>query len=162
MVLGLATLTTGLVAGVYYAFACAVMLGLGRTADRVFIEVMRRINESIENPVFFAAFFGALVLSVAAVVQQRRRGRQAAARWAVAALVCYLLGFLVTVGANVPLNEQLAAGGPVSRLVDPAAVRQRFETPWLAWNIVRTLASTAALGCLARTLVLHGRSRRDA
>lgn len=162
LVLVLATVATGLIAGVYYAFACAVTLGLGRTTDRVYIEVTRRINESIENPVFFASFFGALVLGAVAVVQQRRRGRSAATRWAVAALACYLLGFLITIGANVPLNEQLAAGGPVSHLADPAAFRHRFETPWIVWNILRTLVSTAAVGCLARTLTLHGRSRRNA
>ncbi len=31
----------------------------------------------------------------------------------------------------------------------------RFD--WVAWNIVRALASTAALACLGRALLLHGR-----
>jgi hypothetical protein len=50
IVLGLATLTTGLMAGVYYAYACSVMLGLARTSDRTFIDVMRQINVAIQNP----------------------------------------------------------------------------------------------------------------
>jgi hypothetical protein len=58
IVLGLATLTTGLMAGVYYAYACSVMLGLARTSDRTFIDVMQQINVAIQNPVFFAAFSG--------------------------------------------------------------------------------------------------------
>jgi hypothetical protein len=33
-------------------------------------------------------------------------------------------------------------------------------TPWVAWDIVRTLASTAAFGCLAWALVLRGRMGR--
>jgi hypothetical protein len=33
-------------------------------------------------------------------------------------------------------------------------------TPWVAWNIVRTLASTAAFGSLAWALILRGRMER--
>lgn len=40
-VLAAATVATGLVAGVYYAFACSVMLGLGASGDRTFIEAMQ-------------------------------------------------------------------------------------------------------------------------
>jgi uncharacterized membrane protein len=36
-------------------------------------------------------------------------------------------------------------------------VRDDFVTPWVAWNIVRTLATTAAFACLAWALVLRGR-----
>ena len=32
-------------------------------------------------------------------------------------------------------------------------MRDDFATPWVAWNIVRTLALTAAFGCLAWALV---------
>ncbi len=53
----------------------------------------------------------------------------------------------------MPLNDQLAAAGDPHRLADPAAVRHTFEQPWVLWNTVRTVASTAALGCLARALV---------
>jgi len=38
-------------------------------------------------------------------------------------------------------------------------VRERFdEARWVRWNNVRTLASTAAFGCLAWALVLFGRA----
>jgi hypothetical protein len=58
IVLGLAALTTGLMAGVYYAYACSVMPGLARTGDRTFIDAMQQINVAIQNPVLFAAFSG--------------------------------------------------------------------------------------------------------
>ena len=35
--------------------------------------------------------------------------------------------------------------------------RDDFANSMVAWNIVRTLASTAAFGCLAWALVLRGR-----
>jgi hypothetical protein len=36
-------------------------------------------------------------------------------------------------------------------------VRDDFAEPWVAWDIVRTLATTAGFGCLAWALVLAGR-----
>jgi hypothetical protein len=39
-------------------------------------------------------------------------------------------------------------------------VRDDFVNPWVAWSIVRTLASTATFGSLAWALVLRGRMVR--
>jgi uncharacterized membrane protein len=39
-------------------------------------------------------------------------------------------------------------------------VRDDFVTPWVAWDIVRTLVTTAAFGCLTWALVLRGRMGR--
>ena len=49
-VLAAATITTGLMAGLYYAYACSVMLGLSRTGDRTFVSAMQQINVAILNP----------------------------------------------------------------------------------------------------------------
>jgi uncharacterized membrane protein len=160
MVLGLAMIATGLSAGLLYSYACSVLPGLAQTSDRTFIDAMQQINEAIQNPVFFASFFGALALTAVAAVQQRRLGPGAATRWAVAALALYACALLVTVGANVPLNDHLAAAGDPARIADPAAVRNHFQAPWIAWNIARTVLATAALACLGRALVLHGRRGR--
>ena len=48
--LAAATLTTGLMAGLYYAYAYSVMLGLSRTDDRTFVSAMQQINVAILNP----------------------------------------------------------------------------------------------------------------
>ena len=53
-----ATLTTGLAAGVFYAYAVSVNLGLATQPDASYIATMQAINERIENPLFFASFFG--------------------------------------------------------------------------------------------------------
>ena len=160
LVLGLAMIATGLSAGLLYSYACSVLPGLAHTSDRTFIDAMQQINKAIQNPVFFATFFGALVLTAVAAVQQRRLGPGATTRWAVTALVLYALALLVTVVASVPLNDHLAAAGDPARIADPAAVRDHFQAPWIAWNLARTALATAALGCLGRALVLHGRRGR--
>lgn len=68
-VLGAATVATGLIAGAFYVFACAVMPGLARGDDRVYVTVMRDINEVIQNPVFFLSFLGAPALTAVAAWQ---------------------------------------------------------------------------------------------
>ncbi|MFE5895119.1 anthrone oxygenase family protein [Streptomyces sp. NPDC002285] len=150
-VLGAATVAMGLIAGAFYIFACGVMPGLARSDDRVYVEVMRDINDAFENPVFFLSFFGALVLTGVSAWQVRGTPHRG---WVWAAATAYGLAFVVTVLFNVPLNDSLKGAG------DPTALREEFEYPWLAWNVVRTVLSTVALGCLGRALVEHGRFRR--
>ncbi|KUM94656.1 hypothetical protein AQI88_20980 [Streptomyces cellostaticus] len=144
VVLGAATVAMGLIAGVFYIFACAVMPALARSDDRTYVEVMRDINAVIQNPVFFLSFMGALVLTGVSAWQLRGT---ACGRWVWAALAAYALVFFVTVAFNIPLNNALAAKG------DPAALRKHFEGPWVAWNVVRAVGSTVALGFLTRALL---------
>lgn len=152
--------TMGLLAGLFYAFACAVMPGLQAAADRSAVDVMQQINRSIENPVFFATYLGAPALAAWAAVSARRRGSPVVLRWVVAGLALYAVGFIVTRAFNIPLNDRLEAAGDPSRIVDVARVRDDFETPWVIWNLVRTAAVTAAFGCLARALYLRARGER--
>lgn len=154
-VLGAATVAMGLIAGVFYIFACDVMPSLARSDDRVFIEVMQNINDVIQNPVFFLSFMGALVLTALSAWQLRGSG--ALRWWVYAALAAYALVFLITVAVNIPLNNDLANAGDPAKIADPAAVRARFEDTWVAWNVVRALLSTLALACLARALLLYRR-----
>ena len=157
LVLGAALVTTALVAGLFYSFSVAVMPGLAEADDRTFVDAMQRINRAIENPAFFLGFAGALVLTALAAVLQRRHGPAVATRWIVAALVLYAIVLAVTAGINVPLNDELARAGHPDRIGDLALVRRRFEGPWVAANVVRTLLCTVAVATLARALFLHGR-----
>ncbi|MET8470448.1 anthrone oxygenase family protein [Streptomyces sp. NPDC006422] len=157
-VLGSATVATGLTAGSFYVFACGVMPALARSGDRTYIEVMRNINDVIQNPVFFLAFVGALLLTGWAAWRVRRQ--QGPRGWVFAALACYAVAFLLTSAVNVPLNDALAAAGPPADISDPARVRADFEGPWVAWNVVRAVLCTGALGCLVRGLVMWGRRVR--
>ena len=155
--LGASTVATGLMAGLFYAFSCAVMVGLRGTDDRTFIDVMQRINVSIENPVFFAGLLGALALPVVAIVLLHRAGSKAAMRCTLGALCLYVMVLLITAGVNIPLNDQLAKAGDPNRIADPAHVRHQFELVWDVFNALRALLSTTALAFLARALLLQGR-----
>jgi uncharacterized membrane protein len=151
-----ATVTTGLIAGLFFAFACAVMPGLGRAGDRTFVEAMQRINVAILNGWFALAFGGALVLALASAALHLRADNRAGLAWIIAAVVLYVAMLAITFAVNVPLNDQLEAAGAPDRVPGLAAVREHFETAWVRWNIARALISAAALACLAWALVLSG------
>ena len=153
-----ATVATGLIAGLYYAFGCAVMPGLRHASDRTFIEAMQHVNTSIQNPVFFASFMGAPGLIGWSWWLERRAGATETARLLRWALALYMAGFLTTGAINIPLNDDLDAAGPVSRIADPHAVREHFESTWVVWNAIRAVLSTAAVAVLCRALL----RRRDA
>ncbi|WP_166179556.1 hypothetical protein [Rubrobacter tropicus] len=62
-----ATLTTGLVAGVFYAYSVSVNLGLAGQPDAGYVATMNAINEKIQNPLFFAGFIGSVLFPLVAL-----------------------------------------------------------------------------------------------
>jgi uncharacterized membrane protein len=151
-----ATITMGLVAGVFALYAHTIMPGLKKTDDRTFVAAFQSLDRAIINPWFMAgAFLGALVLTLLAAVAHLGHD---ALPWIVAALVLYLAAFVITIAVNVPLNDALKAAGDPDRIRDLAGVRERFhEGRWAAWNLVRVATSLGAFACLAWALVVFGR-----
>ena len=158
IVLGAALVAMALVAGLCYTFSVAVMPNLADADDRTFVATMQRFNQ---NPAFQITFTAALVLTALAVVLSRRHRPGTVVRWTAAALVLYGIVLAVTAGIHIPLNNEIDDAGDPNRIADLAHVRNQHEGPWVAWNIVRTLFSTAAVAALARALFLHGRSTAD-
>ncbi|WP_329087088.1 anthrone oxygenase family protein [Streptosporangium sp. NBC_01469] len=153
-----AAITTGLIAGLFYAYTCSVMPGLARTDDRTLISTMQQINVAILNGWFAICFGGALVLTVLSAALHLQEGGRAVLPWIVAGLVLYVVMLAITMVIHVPLNTALDAAGDPDRITDLAAVREQFEAAWVRWNLIRTLASVAAFGCLAWALVVYGRT----
>jgi uncharacterized membrane protein len=97
LTLALATLTTGLIAGVFYAYAVSVNLGLAAQPDASYVSTMQAINERIENPLFFLSFFGAALFLLAALATHYRRPRSEHFRLVALASALYIGGrFLST------------------------------------------------------------------
>ena len=151
-----ATLTTGLVAGVFYAYAVSVNLGLAAQPDAAYVAAMQAINEKIQNPLFFLSFFGAALFLLAALAVHLPRPRLGRF-WLIALASALYIGgsFLLTVFVNVPLNEELArvaAGASASEL---ARARAAYEGPWDFWNGVRTVFSTLSFVALIWACLLR-------
>jgi uncharacterized membrane protein len=152
-----ATMTTGLMAGVFGLYAHTIMPGLHKTDDRTFVGAFQAIDRAIINPLFMLWFFGALAFAGAAAALVG--GEASVLPWVVGALVLYLAVVVITVAVHLPRNDAIKAAGQPDRIVDLAAVREQFdEARWIGWNVVRAVLSTAALGCLAWALVQYGRT----
>ncbi len=151
------TLGCGLIAGLFFAFSVSVMKGLGRLPPAGGIAAMQSINVVIVNPVFLSVFFGSgvgcIVVMIASVQGVDGPGRY----FLLAGGALYLVGsILVTVVANVPRNNALAAVAPI----DPAGVSVWVDYlhRWTVWNHVRTVASLAATASLILGLPALGPS----
>lgn len=162
IVLGAAVIAMGLLAGLYYFSSIAVMPALTAADDRTLVDAMQQMIDKIENPFFFLILLGAPTLAAVALVQARRSGSLNTAAWIIAGLALYTVMVIITFAVHFPLNEDLKNAGDPTRIEDLAAVRDDFVTPWVAWDIVRTLATTAAFGCLAWALLVRGRMGRAA
>jgi uncharacterized membrane protein len=136
---------TALMAGLFYAWSCSVMLGFARLTDREFVSAMQATNRAILNPVFFAAFLGAPVfLPISAFLSYGQTPRF----WLLlAATVVYLTGtFGFTIFGNVPLNNTLDRFDSETA-TDEEFARQRanFERRWNNLNTIRSVSSTLAV-----------------
>ncbi len=159
VVLVVATLGSGLMAGVFALYGNSIMPGLRTVDDRTFVGAFQAMDRAIINPLFMAAFMGTLVTSGLAAGLHLGDEWSDVLPWCVAAFVLYLLVVVATVAVNVPLNDALKAAGDPDEIDDLARVRRDFDEPkWVRWNLARALATTAAFACLAWALVEHGRA----
>ena len=126
-----------------YVFSTFVMRGLDRTGPVDAITAMRGINaEANGNPAFLLAYFGATILALAvgviAVVQLNQPGSW----WLLIGAILGILGAIITMVFNVPLNNQLDTVNPDGlSTADAAREWQAYFSTWTAWNHVRTVTS---------------------
>lgn len=137
-----ATVATGLMAGVYFIYAVAIMPGLRRLDDTTFVAAFQATDRAIINPIFLITFFAPTALcGIGAFTGRGEPGHG----WIVAALVANAAIVVVTMALNVPLNNALKARGDVAG-ADATAARRAFrENRWVAWNWFRAVANVAAL-----------------
>ena len=126
-----------------YVFSTFVMRGLDRTGPVDAITAMRGMNaEANSNPAFLLGYFGATILALAvgvfAVIQIRQPGS-----WLVlVGAVFTILGAVITMVFNVPLNNHLDTLNPEGlSMADAAREWQAYFSPWTAWNHARTATS---------------------
>jgi uncharacterized membrane protein len=148
-----AAILSAVAAGMMYAFSTFVMRGLDRTGPVDAITAMRGINaEANSNPAFLLAYFGAtilaLVVGVIAVIQLRQPGSV----WLLVGAVFAILGAVITMAFNVPLNNHLDTVDPAGLSPADAAREWRaYMSTWTAWNHARS-----GTGVVGAALMLVG------
>ncbi|MCJ7935788.1 MAG: DUF1772 domain-containing protein [Chryseobacterium sp.] len=136
---------TALIGGLFYAYSCSVVLGLGKLSDTEYIKAMQSINREILNPVFFMSFIGtAVLLPVSTFVF---RGQQPVFIFLLLATLAYLIGvFGVTAVGNVPMNDMLDRFDISGSTADAIRqMRESFENKWNFLNNIRSLFSVVSI-----------------
>lgn len=138
-----AAVSSGVIAGLLFAFSSFVMRGLRDLPPLQGIAAMQSINAAVNNPVFMVAFVGTVAVNLIAVIVAIVSWGEAEAVYLLVAGLVYLAGVLgLTAGYHVPRNNALATMDPAG---DAAAERwTRYAAEWTTWNHVRVFAGVAA------------------
>ncbi|WP_245564527.1 anthrone oxygenase family protein [Nocardia testacea] len=153
----LAALASAGVGGMNYVFSTSVMRGLDSTGPITAITAMRGINaDANTNPAFLLGYFSATILALVVGVITVARLNQAGSWWVPAGVIFVLLGAVITMVFNVPLNNHLDTVNPDGLSVaDAAREWQAYFSTWTAWNHARTVT-----GFVGAVLLLAGLQNR--
>jgi len=154
-----ATVGSGLMAGVFFAFSTFVMTALGRLPDRQGLSAMQEINDAAPTPWFMLPLFGVALVCVVLALLGLRRLNERPSKFLLVGSALYLVGIVVTIAYHVPKNDDFGLVNPNS----PGAPQawDDYRTPWTAWNHVRTLAFLGAAILFTVALVVYRRSREQ-
>jgi uncharacterized membrane protein len=159
VILLVTAIVTGLMAGLFYNWTTAITLGLGQLSDREYLTAFQAINRSIQNPLFFMAFFGAALMLPICTYIHYKQPVTMTFYYLLGATVLYLGGVMVvTILGNIPLNNGLDKFDlQNASLSDIAQQRRIFENPWNILNTIRTVSSFLSLvlvllACLSEKL----------
>jgi uncharacterized membrane protein len=152
----LATLSCGLMAGVYFAFSTSVMPGLARLSPSEGMTAMQAVSRAILNPLFLSIFTSSAVLCALVFLTSFGHWDNPATWFFLSGGVIGILGsFVVTMLLNVPLNNALDAAVPTSS--EGAAAWSHYLTTWTPLNHLRTVSSLLAAALLTIGLYLHAK-----
>ena len=154
VVLLVATIVNGLLAGFFYAFSHSVMPGLARRDDRTYVGAFQGMDQAVYNPWFMSTFLGGPLLVAASLVLHLDDDATTVALL-VAALVLAVATVAITASVHLPLNKEIQEAD-VDGGAEPGVARTRFEERWVRFNVVRTVTSVGAFVAAAIALALRG------
>jgi uncharacterized membrane protein len=142
----IAAIASAAAAGMMYVFSTFVMRGLDRTGPLNAITAMRGINvEANANAPFLLVYLGAALLAAAVGVVAVVQIRQPGSGWLLAGAIFGVLGAVITMAFNVPLNNHLDTVDPTGlSLADAAREWRAYLTTWTTWNHARTVTAIVA------------------
>ena len=143
IILALAILLTGLMAGIFFTWSNAVKPGIGKLSDIEYLRALQSMNRVILNNVFRIIFLGAIIAVALVPVFYFNLYPKNIFWLFVFTLVIYWIGvFGVTVSGNIPLNEILDKTNLESiTLEEIKTLRKSIELKWNNYNLIRCISS---------------------
>ena len=148
----LAALGSGLIAGVFFAFAAFVLAALARLEAPSGIAAMQAITAAIKSPLFLVVFFGTAALTGILGLAAPLKWSEPGSGWLLLGALLFLNGpFGVTLLKNLPLNNKLATAKPDS--AEGARFWEEFRGVWGLWNHVRWIGALGATAAFIMAMV---------
>lgn len=140
VLLWIAALSSGLIAGVYFAFSVFIMKAFSKLKVEQAIVAMNAINETILHSLFMPVFFGSSIISVLLIIIAVNQWNNAGSGLMLITGLVYFIGmFLCTAVFNVPLNNSLAE--LVYSSSNAKEVWLHYLKTWTMWNHLRMVSS---------------------
>jgi len=143
IILALAILLTGLMAGIFFTWSNAVKPGIGKLSDIEYLTALQSMNRVILNNAFKIIFLGAIIAVALVPVFYFNLYPKNIFWLFVFTLVIYWIGvFGVTVSGNIPLNEILDKTNLESITSEEIkTLRKSIEVKWNNFNLIRCISS---------------------
>lgn len=143
IILALAILLTGLMAGIFFTWSNAVKPGIGKLSDIEYLRALQSMNRVILNNAFKIIFLGAIIAVALVPVFYFNLYPKNIFWLFVFTLVIYWIGvFGVTVSGNIPLNEILDKTNLESITSEEIkTLRKSVEVKWNNFNLIRCISS---------------------
>lgn len=147
----IAAISSGLLAGVYFAFSTFIMQALARLPVDQGIAAMQSINTTIVRSPFIALFMLTALLSIFIAVMAILYWRGGTSMLMLAGAALYIVASLLsTMVFNVPMNDALDKVDGHS--AESAQLWSSYLVDWTRWNHVRTVASLLAACAFVKAL----------
>lgn len=142
----IAIVGSGLMAGIFYSFSVIVMRGLAELPVPEAIRAMQAINIVVINRWFFSVFMGTSGLSLGLLLVFTLDFRSWTSATVIVGSLTYIVGcFWVTGTRNVPRNEKLAKISADDKASE--GLWASYLEEWTLYNHIRTGASFGAMLC---------------
>ena len=143
IILALAILLTGLMAGIFFTWSNAVKPGIGKLSDIEYLTALQSMNRVILNNAFKIIFLGAIIAVALVPVFYFNLYPRNIFWLFVFTLIIYWIGvFGVTVSGNIPLNEILDKTNLESITSEEIKIlRKSIEVKWNNFNLIRCISS---------------------
>ena len=143
IILALAILLTGLMAGIFFTWSNAVKPGIGKLSDIEYLTALQSMNRVILNNAFKIIFLGAIIAVALVPVFYFNLYPRNIFWLFVFTLIIYWIGvFGVTVSGNIPLNEILDKTNLESITSEEIkTLRKSIEVKWNNFNLIRCISS---------------------